>query len=79
MREVEFWADCPAVKIDPQKLGGRPTVGTYRLAAQDVADLSDDGLTAEEIVEDFPGTPLDKVRAVLEYYHAHHDQLTPSR
>lgn len=79
MSEQEFWRDCKAVKINPNKLGGRPTVWTYRLAAQDIADLSDVGLNAEQIVDEFPGTPLDKVKAVLEYYHARHPQLAPSR
>jgi uncharacterized protein (DUF433 family) len=78
MEERAFWADCRAIEIDPEKLGGRPTVGVYRIAAQDVADLSEDGLTAEEVVEQFPGTPLDKVRGVLAYYHTHKPQPTPS-
>ena len=82
MSEQDFWRNCAAVEIedgaDP-KLGGRPTVGPCRLAAQDIADRSDDGLSAEQIVADFPGTPIDKVRAVLSYYRARQPELTPSR
>ena len=79
MSEQEFWRGCPAVEVNPNKLGGRPTVGAYRLAAQDVADLAEDGLTAEEIVAQFPGTPIDRVKAVLSYWYSRSPELTPSR
>lgn len=79
MSEAEFWRDCPAAQIDPDKLGGRPTVGPYRLAAQDVAEIAEYGATAEEIADQFEGTPVEDIRAVLSYYAAHKPQLAPSR
>lgn len=78
MNEAEFWSKCPDVQIDPEKLSGEPTVGEYRLAASTVVDYAESGSTAEEIVEYFPGTPLDKVKRVLAYYYAHQPELTPS-
>jgi uncharacterized protein (DUF433 family) len=78
MSETEFWKDCSDVQIDPEKLSGEPTVGGYRLAARTVVDYAESGSTAEEIVEYFPGTPLDKVEGVLAYYYSHQPQLTPS-
>jgi len=71
MGDTEFWANCPYIEIDGDKLGGQPTVGGYRLAAITVVDHAESGSTPEEIVEIFPGTPLDQVRGVLEYYYAH--------
>ncbi len=67
------------MEIDPEKLSGQPTVGGYRLAAATVVEYAESGSTPEEIVEVFPGTPLDKVKSVLAYYYAHQPELTPSR
>ncbi len=78
MSETEFWKDCPDIQIDPEKLSGQPTVGGYRLAASTVVDYAESGSTAEEIVEYFPGTQLDKVKGVLAYYYSHQPELTPS-
>ena len=69
MSEREFWAGCPDVEVDP---------GGYRLAAETVVDYAELGSTPEEIVEYFPGTPLDKVKSVLAYYYAHQPELTRS-
>ena len=76
MSEQEFWAGCPDVEVDPGKLSGQPTVAGYRLAAETVVDYAESGSTPEEIVEYFPGTPLDKVKSVLAYYYAHQPELT---
>lgn len=77
MTDVDFWRDCPEVQIDDQRLHGEPTVGSYRVAARTVVESEDLGETPEEIADDY-SLPLDKVRAVLSYYHAHQPEPAPS-
>jgi uncharacterized protein (DUF433 family) len=78
MSDIDFWRECADVQIDDQKLHGEPTVGAYRVAARTVVECEELGETAEEIAQDY-GLPLDKVKAVLRYWHARQPQLTPSR
>lgn len=73
-----FWQDCPDVQVDPEKLGGEPTVGPYRVAARTVIESDDLGSTPEEIADDF-GLPLKSVKAVLGFYHARQHELTLAR
>jgi uncharacterized protein (DUF433 family) len=70
MTNVEFWRDCPEVEINAEKLHREPTVGPYRVAARTLVESDELGGTAEEIAADY-SLPLDKVRAILSYYHAH--------
>jgi uncharacterized protein (DUF433 family) len=70
MSDREFWARCPEIEIDDQKLHGEPTIGPYRVAARTIIECEELGDTPEEIAEDYR-LPLEKVKAVLAYYHAH--------
>lgn len=72
---ASFWKDCPDVQVDPEKLHGEPTVGPYRVAARTVIEAEELGQSPEETAEEYD-LPLDKVRAVLSYYHAR--QLEPT-
>ncbi len=76
MTDRQFWIGCPAVEIDDQKLHGEPTVGPYRVAARTVIECEELGETPEEIAQNY-GLPVDKVRTILSYYHAHQPELTP--
>jgi uncharacterized protein (DUF433 family) len=78
MSDAEFWAHCPHTEQDPEKLHGEPTVGPYRVAARTIVECEQLGDTPEQIAEDY-SLPLEKVRAILSYYHAHEPELTPSR
>jgi uncharacterized protein (DUF433 family) len=78
MSEIEFWRDCPETEQDADKLHGEPTVGPYRVAARTVIECEELGETPEEIAEDY-GLPLEKVNAILRYYHAREAQLAKSR
>jgi uncharacterized protein (DUF433 family) len=78
MGEIEFWRDCPETEHDPDKLHGEPTVGPYRVAARTIVECGELGETPEEIAEDY-GLPLDKVNAILRYYHARRPQVANSR
>lgn len=78
MSDTEFWRNCPVIEQDPQKLHGEPTVGSYRVAARTIVECEELGATAEEVADDY-GLPLDKVRAVLSYYHARQPEPASSR
>ena len=78
MTDRQFWGDCPDVEVDDQKLHGEPTVGPYRVAARTVVECEELGETPEEIADDY-GLPLDKVKAVLGYYHARHHEPARAR
>ena len=78
MSDVKFWAGCPDVQRDPEKLHGEPTVGPYRVAVRTVVEAEELGQSPEETADEY-GLPLDKVRAILGYYHAHQSELTSSR
>ncbi|MBV9612312.1 MAG: DUF433 domain-containing protein [Acidobacteriaceae bacterium] len=77
MTDHAFWADCPDVQVDPDKLGGEPTVGLYRVAARTIVECEQLGETPEEIAYDY-GLPLDKIQAILSYYHAHKAEIVPT-
>lgn len=66
------------MQVDPQKLHGEPTVGPYRVAVRTVIEAEELGQSPEETADDY-GLPLDKVKAVLRYYHARQPALSPSR
>ncbi len=76
--EAEFWRDCPDVEVDSEKLHGEPTVGPYRVAVRTVVESDELGETSEEIADDYR-LPLDKVRSILTYYHAHQPEPMSSR
>lgn len=42
------------IEIDPAKRFGRPVIKGTRIAVQDVLDWLSNGMSAEEIIADFP-------------------------
>ncbi len=58
------------IDIDPAVCGGRPRIRGTRIRVQDIVFHYDyDGLSAEEIVGEFPHLTLGDVYAALAYYH----------
>jgi uncharacterized protein (DUF433 family) len=47
------WHRCEAVQFDPEKLGGRATVGDTRMDADGILINFESGLTVDQIVESF--------------------------
>lgn len=47
------------------KLGGAPTIGDYRVHAETLIDYFAEGLTLNDFLDDFEGTPKEDVLAVL--------------
>ncbi len=60
------WSDCPIVETDPEKMGGRPTVRSWRMPADQVVENHDYGATEREIAEWYE-LPLEDVQAILTY------------
>jgi uncharacterized protein (DUF433 family) len=60
------WSQCPAVESIPGKVSGAWVFKGTRTPASVVFENLEDGLTIDEVVEQF-GVTHDQVRAVLEF------------
>jgi uncharacterized protein (DUF433 family) len=69
------WHGCDAVEFDPQKLGGRATVGNSRMDADGILINFEGGLSVDEIVDSF-GVPKDAVETILAFAAAKQKRLT---
>jgi len=65
-KDLIDWHGCSAVQFNPNKLGGRATVGNSRMDADGVLINYESGMTPEEISEDF-GVPLSAVQEILDF------------
>jgi uncharacterized protein (DUF433 family) len=65
-RDKYDWRGCDAVQFDPEKLGGRATVGNTRMDADGVLINFESGLTVDDIVESF-GVERDAVEKILAF------------
>jgi len=55
------------VTLEPGKRGGKPTIRGLRITVQDVLGWLAAGMSAEEIVADYPELSRDDVMACLAY------------
>lgn len=55
------------IAIQPGKRGGRPVVRGLRITVYDVLGWLADGMTDDEIIEDFPELEKADIRACLAY------------
>ncbi len=58
---------CPIIQRDPQKMSGAPTVAGQRITPDALVDNYNDGLSVDELQEQFPGVPEQNIRIVLNY------------
>ena len=65
-RDRYDWRGCEAVKFDPEKLGGRATVGSTRMDADGVLINFESGLTVQDIFESF-GVGREAVETILAF------------
>ncbi len=64
------------VESRPGVCGGKPCVAGTRIRVQDVMVWHElQGLTADEIVAQFPQLTLADVHAALAYYHDHREEI----
>lgn len=53
------------IQQNPNKLSGAPTIGGHRVHAETLIDYFAEGLTLNNFLEDFEGTPKEDALAVL--------------
>ena len=68
------WDNCPLVEQVPDKVSGQPVVKGTRILADTIIEDYDLGSTVEEIQENYPSLPTDKIRELIAF--AHRKQLT---
>lgn len=72
MQDIEREIEARIVS-DPMILNGKPVIRGTRISVEIIIDRLWNGITADEIVDDYPSLTLDDVRAAL----AFHLRLTP--
>jgi uncharacterized protein (DUF433 family) len=55
------------ITIEPGKRGGRPTIRGLRITVYDVLTMLSDGMSHQEILDDFPELVAEDIPAVLAY------------
>jgi uncharacterized protein (DUF433 family) len=55
------------ITIEPGKRSGQPCIRWMRITVQDVLEYLAGGMTAEEVLADFPELTADDMRACLEF------------
>ena len=55
------------ITIDPNKRGGKPCIKNLRITVYDVLEMLADGMSYEDILQDFPKLTKDDILAVLQY------------
>ena len=59
----------------PDICGGRVRIDGTRMTVHQIATCYQHGLTAEEIVDQYPHINLAQIYAALAYYHANRDEI----
>src|SRR5438270_2484182 len=54
------------ITIEPGKRSGQPCIRGMRITVQDVLEYLAGGMTAEEVLADFPELTMDDIRACLD-------------
>jgi len=55
------------ITIDPEKRGGKPCIRGLRMTVYDVLEYLASGMSAEDIVKDFPDLTHEDIRACLAF------------
>lgn len=61
------WSGCSLIEVDPEKMGGQPTVAGIRITPEALVENFNNGYDPDELAEIYPGVPLPLIRSVLEY------------
>ncbi|HEX5270188.1 MAG TPA: DUF433 domain-containing protein [Gemmataceae bacterium] len=68
------------IAVIPRHCGGKPHIADHRIKVQHIAAWHERlGLSADEIVAEYPGLTLAGVYAALAYYHDHRDEIDADR
>jgi uncharacterized protein (DUF433 family) len=55
------------ITFNPEQCGGRPCIRGMRIRVKDVLELMAAGLSAQEILADYPDLEAEDLRACLQY------------
>lgn len=55
------------ITLEPGKRGGRPCIRGLRISVYDVLSMLSNGMSADEIVEDFPELEKEDISAALAF------------
>ncbi len=58
------------IVVDPHIFGGKPIIRGLRIKVETVLALLEQGMTPEEILQDYPDLEMDDIRACLAYARA---------
>ncbi len=63
------------ITVNPKQCGGRPCIRGMRIRVVDVLDLLASGLSADEVLQEFPKLEREDVFAALKYASAQVDHV----
>jgi uncharacterized protein (DUF433 family) len=66
-KQFNLELDMNRITLEPGKRGGRPCVRGLRITVYDVLSMLSNGMTQQEIQDDFPELTADDIRSVLAY------------
>ena len=67
------------ITLEPGKRGGRPCIRGLRIAVYDILAMLSNGMTQEEVLEDFPELTREDIMAALAYAADREHQVYPLR
>lgn len=67
------------ITIEPGKRSGQPCIRGMRITVQDVLEYLAGGMTAEEMLPDFPELTAEDIRACLAFAADHTNDWGPER
>ena len=64
------------ITLEPGKRGGKPCIRGLRITVYDVLDWLSQGMTEQEITQDYPELTVEDIRACLAFAAQREHQLT---
>ena len=71
------WTACELIEQIPGKVSGRPIVRGTRIMPDGIVNSYDMGESIEDIHEDWPSLSTAQIQRLIEFAHAHREQLNP--
>ena len=66
-KEIPAVSGYQWIVVDPDLLGGQPTVRGTRLSVSHILACLSEGMTVDEIAEDYPGFPAESLSEILRF------------
>ena len=68
------WHGCDLTESVPGKMGGQPVIKGTRIRAQTIVDNFEAGSPVEEIAENYPSVPIERIRKVIAFPNSRQPQ-----